>query len=99
YASKTVSGIAIVNGVTNTQNFALSPAPVMTFAGSTFSDAAGNHNGGIDPFECISLNVILQNTGLLIASNIVGTLATATAGIAVTQPLSAYPNAGVGISR
>jgi hypothetical protein len=71
----------------------------MTLVSSSFSDAAGNNNGGIDPNECISLNVVLQNTGLIMASNIVATLSTSTAGVTNSQPLSTYPNAAVGVSR
>jgi hypothetical protein len=71
----------------------------MTLISSAFSDAAGNNNGAIDPNECISFNVVLQNTGLITASNIVATLSTTTAGVTISQPVSAYPNAAVGVSR
>lgn len=71
----------------------------LTNSSSSFSDAAGNNNGGIDPNECISLNVVLQNTGATTASNIVATLSTTNAGVTISQPLSTYPNAAAGVSR
>ena len=88
HGSKTVSGLVITNGATITQNFSLPQVPVMALVSSAFSDAAGNNNGGIDPNECISLNVVLQNTGLITASNIVATLSTTTAGVTISQPFS-----------
>jgi hypothetical protein len=99
HGSLTASGLIITNGGTVTQNFSLPQAPVMTLISSSFSDAAGNNNGKIDPNECISFNVVLQNTGLITASNIVATLSTTTAGVSITQPVSAYPNAAVGVNR
>jgi hypothetical protein len=99
HGSKTASGLVIPNGGTVTQNFSLPQVPVMTLISSAFSDAAGNNNGAIDPNECISFNVVLQNTGLITASNIVATLSTTTAGVTISQPVSAYPNAAVGVSR
>ena len=71
----------------------------LTNSSSSFSDTAGNNNGGIDPNECISLNVVLQNTGATTASNIVATLSTTNAGVTISQPLSTYPNAAAGVSR
>jgi hypothetical protein len=99
HSQVTVFGITVSNGGTITQNFALPQAPVMTLVSSSSSDAAGNNNGAIDPNECISFNVVLKNTGLITASNIVTTLSTTTAGVSVSQPVSAYPNAAVGVSR
>lgn len=95
----TASGVVISNGGTTTQNFSLELAPVMVFVSSNAKDTAGNNNGGIDPNECINLNVVLQNTGAITASNIVAILSTTTAGVSITQPVSAYPNAAVGVSR
>jgi hypothetical protein len=71
----------------------------LTNSSSSFSDTAGNNNGGIDPNECISLNIVLQNTGSTTASNIVATLSTTNAGVTISQPLSTYPNAAAGVSR
>ncbi len=99
HGSKTVSGVTIANAGTTTQNFALAPVPVLVLNSSTFSDSGGNNNGGIDPNECINLNVVLQNTGLITASNILAVLSTTTAGVSISQPVSAYPNAAVGASR
>jgi hypothetical protein len=99
HGSKTVSGITVVNAGTTTQNFALAPVAVLVLNSSTFSDSGGNNNGGIDPNECINLNIVLQNTGLIVASNILAVFSTTTAGVNITQPVSTYPNAAVGVSR
>jgi hypothetical protein len=99
YGAKTVSGVVIANNATNTLNFALDPAPVMALVSAAASDAAGNNNGGIDPNECINLNIVLQNTGLRTASNIVAVLSTSTPGVTVAQSFSTYPDTAVGVSR
>ena len=99
HGSQAASGLVVTNNGTVTQNFSLPQVPVMTLISSAFSDAAGNNNGAIDLNECISLSVILQNTGLITASNIVATLSTSTAGVTISQGTSAYANASAGVTR
>ncbi len=99
YGAKTMSGVVIANNATNTLNFALDPVPIMTLVSSSASDAAGNNNGGIDPNECVRLNIVLQNTGLRTASNIVAVLSTTTPGVTVAQSFSTYPDTPVGANR
>jgi hypothetical protein len=52
----------------------------------------GNSNGIIDPDECNTLTVQLDNTGCAPATVVSATLSTATAGVTITQPNSPYPN-------
>src|SRR5258706_3056774 len=99
HKSVTVSGIVVANGGTVTQNFALSPAPVLALNSVIIDDSAGNHNGAIDANECIGLKIFLQNTGAADASNVVGTLSTTTAGVTAAIPLSTYPNLVIGASN
>jgi Carboxypeptidase regulatory-like domain len=99
YTVATASGVVVSNGGTTTQNFTISQAPVLTFVSSAIDDSAGNNNSMIDPSECISLDVVLQNTGLVTASNIVATLSTTTPGVSIAQPFSAYAIMPVGTSR
>jgi hypothetical protein len=53
----------------------------------------GNGNGLIDPNECNTLSIILQNVGGAAATNISGVLTTATPGVTIIQGNSAFPNA------
>ena len=99
YTTASASGVVVSNGGTTTQNFTISQAPVLTFVSSAVDDSVGNNNGSIDSNECISLNVVLQNTGLITASNIAATLSTITAGVTITQPFSTYANTAVSASR
>ena len=99
HKSVTVTGIVVANGGTVTQNFVLSPAPVLVLSSVIIDDAAGNHNGVIDVNECIGLKVFLQNTGAADASNVVAALSTTTPGVTVAMPLSTYPNLAIGASN
>jgi len=56
----------------------------------------GNANGQIDPGETVAETVILQNLGAAAATNITATLFTATPGVTLLQPTSAYPNLASG---
>jgi hypothetical protein len=94
----TVSGVAVPNGGTVTQNFVLSPAPVLTLSSSVVDDSLGNNNGAIDVNECIGLKIVLQNTGATNASTVAAMLSSATAGVSVLQPAAAYPDIAVGAS-
>jgi len=59
-------------------------------AGSVVS--GGNGNGFIDPNECDSLNLVVQNIGGGTASTVNAILTTTTPGVSITQPLSTYPD-------
>ena len=83
HRSETVTGVTISNGATNTQDFMLSPAPVLALSTVVIDDSLGNNNGGIDVNECIQLKFVLQNTGGANASNVLATLSTTTAGVSV----------------
>src|SRR5204863_5385520 len=58
--------------------------------------SGGNGNGLIDPNECNSLSVLLRNNGTGPASNILASLSTTTALLAITQPYSSYPDLAPG---
>jgi subtilisin-like proprotein convertase family protein len=52
----------------------------------------GNGNGLIDPNECNTLTITLQNLGSGQATNVSATLATSTPDVTITQPTSTYPD-------
>src|SRR5882724_8417633 len=53
-------------------------------------------NGSVEPNECNDFNVTLKNWGTATATGVFATLATSTAGAAITQAGSAYPNIAAG---
>jgi hypothetical protein len=72
--SNTVTGLILTNGQVLTQNFVLgSVAPLIQT--NNYDFVAGNcSNGAINPGEVVTLNLSLQNVGVLNTSNLVVTL-------------------------
>jgi hypothetical protein len=58
----------------------------------TQTETGGNSNGMIEPGESGTLNIGLNNTGLLAASGITTTLTSSTPGVTITNGNSAYPD-------
>lgn len=73
-------------------NAAVAPQALLTAAGTSFSDAAGNNDGVVDPGETIALDVALTNAGSLTATAVSGVLGVAGGGATMIQPNAAYPN-------
>ena len=82
YRPATVS-VAVGAGTTTTQNFALTPVPVLRAAGATISRESCSINGAIDPTEEVRVKLALQNIGGVDADRVEATLL-ATGG--VTRP-------------
>ncbi len=71
----TASAVVVVtNGGTTIQDFALTPIPVMTAAGSAITAESFPQNGVIDPAETVTVDFTLQNIGPGDTSNLVATL-------------------------
>lgn len=79
-----------------TANFALNPAPVLKIVGLNVDDSSGNGSGGIDPDECVGLDVTLQNDGTVNATGVSATLTTTSPGVTVSTGGSSYPNIASG---
>jgi hypothetical protein len=56
------------------------------------TETGGNGSGSIDPGESGTLNIILNNTGLLAATGINTTLTSSTSGVTIVNGNSTYPN-------
>ena len=54
--------------------------------------SGGNGNGIIDPNECLTMTIRLDNRGCAPAKDVQTTLSTITPGVAITQSHSPYPN-------
>ena len=86
----------------NNQDFALvaynaTPVPDQaSLALASLSLPTGN--GVIEPNECNELNVTLNNEGLVGATAISATLATSSAGVTISQAVSAYANMAAGLN-
>ena len=83
YGTSAPVNVTVAASGTVTTNFALDPHGVLALGPVSFSDAAGNNNGLIDPNECISLTVQLNNVGPGDATNVVGTLSSDTSGVTI----------------
>lgn len=69
----------------------LSPLTGFETVSSTLYD--GNSSGFVDPNECSTLDISLQNVEGVTHTGITATLSTTTPGVVITQPVSAYPDA------
>ena len=92
YFTGTAPAVVVTASATTTQDFNLVAGgpPILVFESRAIDDSPGNNNGVIDFNECVNINVTLRNTGLSGATGISGTLSTATAGVTVGTPTSAY---------
>jgi hypothetical protein len=70
------------------------PGPIVDFVSATLGGS--NLNGQIDPNECNTLIVTIQNNGGLPATAVTATLATTTPGVTITGNTSDYPNLAPG---
>lgn len=86
--------VTITNGQTTTLNTCLIGTANTAFVSAAIS--GGNGNGIIDKDECNSLSISVVSTGCLTASHVLGTLATSTPGVTITQAHSNYPDMKVG---
>ena len=70
------------------------PALAINTSGVAITDPApgGNNNNAVDAGETIRVVVTLVNGGDATATNVQGTLATATAGVTVTTATATYPD-------
>jgi len=64
--------------------------------GFAVDDSDGNHNGIIDPNECVGLSVALTNASANTLTGITTTLSTNTPGVVITQVNSAYADLSSG---
>jgi len=87
--------INVTNGNTTTYNACLDGTAKLVVDPSNEGAVVvggGNGNGIIDPNECNTLNVQLDNIGCAPATEVSATLSTATTGVTITQPNSPYPD-------
>ena len=82
----TPAGTNLINALTGP----VIPAPNLVAGGAVVS--GGNGNGLIDPNECNSIQLFIQNIGTLTASNLTATLTTTTPGASISQPFATYSN-------
>jgi hypothetical protein len=73
YRSQTIQ-ITISDGQTLTQNFTLSPAPLVEDRGLVVRAESCTPNNAIDPGENVTVDIGLQNTGEANTTNLVATL-------------------------
>lgn len=98
--SASVSGVAVTaGGTTIAPDIALNPVPYLVFGSTTLNDCGlgGNCNGYPEPGESnLLLNVGLNNTGAVTATNVAGTLTALTAGVSIQDPTAPYPSIPAG---
>ena len=73
------------------------PQAVLTLASTALT--GGNGNGRIDPNECNTLNIMLQNNGTVNASVISAVLTTSTPQVSIAQGSSPYADIAAGGSQ
>jgi subtilisin-like proprotein convertase family protein len=77
-------------------NGSATSAPILSQANQTLSDAAGNHDGVVDPGEVIDVEIALLNNGTLTATHVSGQLALVDGNATVTSNSSAYGDISLG---
>ena len=91
--SDTETAVPVGNITPAQRNFALVPAPVLSVTAVAVNDTSfGNSSGGIDPQECFTLLITLQNSGSIAATSVVGTLSTSTPGVTINGNVSPWPD-------
>lgn len=81
------TNFSVIPGVPTPQ-FVLDPP-------ATFSDAAGNNNGVMEPGETITITVPVMNTGDLAATVVTSTLSSMTGTVTVSMAVSTYPDIAI----
>src|SRR5207248_3911936 len=64
----------------------------VNFTAISNSISGGNGNGTVDPNECNTVNLVIQNLGGATATNVNAILSSTTPGVDIVQAYSAYPN-------
>ena len=84
------AGFGVVMPYPALQSLAVTGKAFLEFGSTTATETCCNSNGLIERGEGASLNVTLNNPGLLNATGITATLSTTTAGVNVFQNVSSY---------
>jgi subtilisin-like proprotein convertase family protein len=76
YLSDSASGVVVVDGATTTQDFFLTPIPIIQSAGASnvTGESCSPSTGGLDPGETVTLDLAVLNTGAADTLDLVGTL-------------------------
>ncbi|HEX6124284.1 MAG TPA: FG-GAP-like repeat-containing protein, partial [Pyrinomonadaceae bacterium] len=100
YLSQSVE-ITVANGQVLIHNFALQPVPILENAAAQLASESCAINGAPEPGETITIDIALQNTGVLGATDLTATLLP-TAGVQNPGPPQTYgsmPPNGPAVSR
>lgn len=96
------SQVVVAGSTTSVPDIPLTGVPNLVYTAVTVNDTTGNgnSNGSPDPGESsVQLFVSLSNNGAATSDGINAVLSTTTAGVAVTQSASPYPNIAAGGSQ
>ncbi|HEX7180496.1 MAG TPA: proprotein convertase P-domain-containing protein [Thermoanaerobaculia bacterium] len=76
YTTATATGVTVSANGTTTQDFLLSPMPILQAApgASIVAESCGSGSGAIDPGETVTVNLPVRNVGTAATANLVGTL-------------------------
>jgi len=76
YLSASATGVVVVDGATTTQDFYLTPIPIIQSAGASnvTGETCSPSTGGLDPGETITVDLAVRNTGAADTLDLVGTL-------------------------
>jgi subtilisin-like proprotein convertase family protein len=76
YLPSAAAGVAVTPGGTTSQDFSLTPIPVLASAGSAkvTTESCAPATGGLDPGETVTLDLAVRNTGAADTAGLVGTL-------------------------
>ncbi|HEV8254485.1 MAG TPA: proprotein convertase P-domain-containing protein, partial [Vicinamibacteria bacterium] len=91
YDAASTGGVVVSAGGTTTQNFALTPIPILMGAGAAAvsAESCTPNSGSIDPGETVSVELSVKNTGAADTVNLLGTLLP-TGGVTSPGPSQAY---------
>jgi hypothetical protein len=93
--------VSVASGETLMRNFALQPVPILESVGTQLAAESCVINGAPEPGETVTLNIALQNTGVLSAANLVAVVIPS-AGVVNPGPPQSYgfmPANGPPVSR
>jgi subtilisin-like proprotein convertase family protein len=91
YTTASASGVVVSGGGATTQNFVLTPIPILIGAGAAAvsAESCTPNTGSIDPGEAVSVELSVKNTGASNTVNLVGTVLP-TGGVTSPGPSQAY---------
>jgi subtilisin-like proprotein convertase family protein len=91
YANGVASGVVVADGGATTQDFALTPLPILMSSGASLvaSESCDPATGAIDPGETVSVELSIQNGGIGDTAHLVGTLLP-TGGVIAPGPAQTY---------